>query len=231
MSSGPTQTTGANRVSPVLIGLIVTAIFALIVVAALAFISGQQPPADATTGTRAALVDPGAYSSGVTALEPKAVEPFTLQSADGVVTLESLRGRYTLIYFGYTYCPDFCPSTMTDWRVIRKALGEDAADVTFMLVSVDPARDTPDVLRDYVSRFDPAIVGATADDATLTPMTEQFGAYYDVVESSDTPYYIVNHTTSQFLIDPEGNFVAVYTFGTAVDAIVADLQARLHAHS
>ncbi|MBK9122440.1 MAG: SCO family protein [Chloroflexi bacterium] len=227
MSSGPTQTAGTARVSPVLIGLIVMAVFALIVVAALAFISGQQPQDGDTVDTGAALVGPGAYSTGVTELEPKAVDPFTLQSAGGPVTLETLRGGYTLIYFGYTYCPDFCPSTMTDWRVIRRALGEDADDVTFMLVSVDPARDTPDVLQSYVAHFDPAIIAATGDDASLTELVEQFGAFYDIVEGGEAPFYIVSHTTSQFLVDPNGNFIAVYAFGTPVDVIVADLQSRL----
>lgn len=227
MSNGPTQTGSKASVSPVLIALIAAAMFALVVVAALAFITGQQPQRDDTANTGAAVVDSGAFSTGVTNVEPRAVQPFTLRSASGDITLEGLRGKHTLIYFGYTYCPDFCPATLTDWRVVRRALGEAADEVTFLLVSVDPARDTPEVLQSYTSRFDPAIIGATADDSTLTRMVEEFGAFYEVIEAGDAPFYIVNHTTSQFLLDPDGRLAAVYAFGTPVDVIVADLQARL----
>jgi protein SCO1/2 len=111
--------------------------------------------------------------------------------------------------------------------VIRRGLGADAEKVNFVLVSVDPERDTPETLARYLAPFDGAIVGVSGDDATLRAMADEFGAFFEPVSAGDSPLYTVDHTASQFLIDDEGNFITVYSFGTPVDVIIEDLQSKL----
>jgi protein SCO1/2 len=230
MSVPEAQNPKPGSPSPLLLLLVLGALFAVVVVVALAFINRPAVPAagDSQTDTGAAIVDGDAFSTGVNDIEPKPVTDRVLTRADGQpFSLSDLRGSYVLLYFGYTYCPDFCPSTMVDWRLIRRGLEGQADDVVFLMVSVDPARDTPEVLTRYLQQFDPAIVGATSDEATLRAMADEFGAFFEAVTDGDTPLYMVNHTASQFLIDPDGNFVTVYTFGTPIDIVTEDLRAKL----
>ena len=95
-----------------------------------------------------------------------------------------------------------------------------------MLVSVDPERDTPETLTRYLAPFEGAIMGVSGEDATLRVMADEFGAFFEPVSAGDSPLYTVDHTASQFLIDDEGNFITVYSFGTPVDVIIEDLQSR-----
>lgn len=127
------------------------------------------PPDD----NAAALVDAAQQSSGVSDVDPKTISAHTLINDDGQpVSLTDFAGKYTLLYFGYTYCPDFCPTTLTDYRLVMRALGEDADKVAFVFISVDPKRDTPELLNAYVARFDPNIVGITGDVETLRKVAD-----------------------------------------------------------
>jgi protein SCO1 len=215
------------------IALVLGGVFVLIVVVVLVVLSSSrpaQPSAQTDTGAPA-IVQDGAYSTGVNPVEPKAIRDVALLGMDGqAASLSDLNGNYTVLYFGYTFCPDFCPATLTDYRLIARELGEAAARVNFVLVSVDPARDTPEILSRYVTRFNPDFLAYTGDLAALDSLMADFNAFYDVMnEDTDSPYYMVSHTASSFVLDPEGRLVTVYTFGTEVDVIVQDLQTKLAA--
>lgn len=230
MSEPEAQKPKSGSLSPVLLIVVLLVLFGGIVVVALAFINRQPALQGETTqnNTGVAVVEGNAFSTGVNEVEPTPIPDRALTAADGTtLNLSDLQGKYTLLYFGYTYCPDFCPSTMTDWRLIRRALGDDADRLNLLMVSVDPERDTPETLARYLASFDPAIIGATADEATLRDMVADFGAFYEHAEMDESPLYMVSHTASQFLIDPQGNFVTVYSFGTPIDVITADLRAKL----
>lgn len=229
MSDAEAQNSKSGGLSPLLVLLSLGAIAAVVIVAALVFINrggNEQPTELADTGF--ALVDASMQSTGVNNVEPTAVTPFTLTRIDGSpLTSDDLKGKYTLLYFGYTYCPDFCPATMSDWRLITRALGADAAKFNFVMVSVDPARDTPEILTRYLKSFGENIVGATAEDAALRLLTDELGVFYAPVTDTDIELYTVNHTASQFVLNPDGQFVTAYSFATPVDVITADLRLKL----
>lgn len=216
------------------IALVLGGVFVVIIVVVLVVLSSssrEAAPVVQTAGGAPAIVQEGAYSTGVNVVEPKSIRDVALVGMDGeAANLSDLNGKYTVLYFGYTFCPDFCPATLTDYRLIARELGEQAEQVNFVLVSVDPARDTPELLSRYVTRFNPDFLAYTGDPAALDSLMADFGAFYDVMnEDDDGGFYMVSHTASSFVLDPEGQLVTVYTFGTEVDAIVADLQGKLAA--
>ena len=111
---------------------------------------------------------------------------------------------------------------------MKSLLGRDADEVTFVFVSVDPQRDTPERLAEYVGAFDPAFIGLTGDDAALRPIAQEFGVYYQAVplEGSETAY-TVDHTASSFALDREGRLAIAFSYGTPPDAIVQRIRAAL----
>lgn len=230
MSVAGPQKPKNGMTSPILLVSALVALFAIVGVLAVLFVNRTQAtePTPSHEGHGVAIVEGGAFSSGVNDIEPKPVTDYALIGSNGeTLNLSDLRGKHTLLYFGYTYCPDFCPATLSDWRVISRGLGDDAAKVNFVLVSVDPERDTPEMLTRYLAPFDGTIMGVSGEDATLRAMADEFGAFFEPVSAGDSPLYTVDHTASQFLIDDEGNFITVYSFGTPVDVIIEDLQTKL----
>ena len=138
--------------------------------------------ANSSSPTAGARVDP-----------PHRLQDFTLTSQTGApLSLSDLRGRAVLMFFGYTHCPDVCPTTLADYTRIKQALGGDADKVAFMFISVDGKRDTPDVLAQYLHQFDDQFIGLTADEATL----KRIGAEYGLLFQQDTG--AVDQVTSGF---------------------------------
>ena len=138
--------------------------------------------------------------------------PITLVAHDGTpFDLTRLRGHYTLLFFGFTHCPDVCPTTLSELAAASRALADlPAADrPAVVMISVDPKRDTPAVLADYVAHFDPAFTGATGPDAALTALTQSLGAVYEVGPEVDGAYR-VDHTAAVFLINPDAALLAVF---------------------
>lgn len=166
---------------------------------------------------------------------PRALPAFTLTRADGATYRTTPEhDRPMLVLFGYTNCPDVCPTTLADWVRVKQRLGADAARVRFLFVSVDPARDTPAIAQAYAAKFDPSFVGVTADSATLTRMQQAFGvASFEegsmpMADSSmGHAMYLVNHTTATFLVDARGRLVAVHSFGRGWNAIASNLERLL----
>ena len=149
---------------------------------------------------------------------PRAIGAFTLQDHHGrAFTRERLDGAWTFMFFGYTHCPDICPTTLATLRRVEHDLaGHVSAPRQHVLVSVDPARDTVDHLGRYVSTFGPEFLGVTGSDAELSNLAREVGAVYFRGDAGDDGTYFVDHTASIMLIDPRGRLVAL--FGMPHDA-------------
>lgn len=161
---------------------------------------------------------------------PRKLTDFTFPSSqDGEpLSLSDLRGQPVLLYFGYTFCPDICPTTLAELVQVRRDLGERADEMTFVFVSVDSGRDTPEVLKRYLGAFDEQFIGLSGDDATLDDIGAEYGLHYEkrVVEGTSADY-LIDHTTPSYLIDSEGQLVTIYSYGTPHDVMSADILAML----
>lgn len=173
-----------------------------------------------------AAATPTAPPEGVQPIEPaKTLQDFTLINTNNApMHLSDLKGKLIVLSFGYTHCPDICPLNLTNYTLVKKKLGNDAAQVAFVFVSVDGKRDTPDVLAKHLRLFDPAFIGLSADDAIMRPFALDFYASYQLTPDANSPDgYTVTHTASWFLVDKLGKLRRVYSYGTAPDVIAADI--------
>ncbi|MCS6846737.1 MAG: SCO family protein [Anaerolineae bacterium] len=145
------------------------------------------------------------------------------------MSLDALRGKPTLIAFGYTFCPDVCPLTMSDLRRVKRELGEAGDQVNFVFITVDPQRDTPEVIRRYVTAFDPAFIGLTGDEATLKKLIYEFDGLFEKQppQGNNPESYLVAHTSFIYLLDAQGKWRMKYSFGTPIEVITRDVQAML----
>lgn len=137
--------------------------------------------------------------------------------------LAAQRGRAVLLFFGYTHCPDVCPTTLSDFITVKEQLGDRADDVAFVFVTVDPARDTSARLAEYLDFFDPSFIGLTGTDDQIARAKQGYGVFSQARESGSSLGYLVDHTTTTFLIDPDGNYRLVYDYGTDPAAIAEDI--------
>jgi protein SCO1/2 len=172
----------------------------------------------------------GAVLGSVTNGQYRVISDYTLVNQNNQrMSLADLRGKPTLLVFGYTFCPDVCPLSMYDLRRVKQALGEAGGGVNYVFVTVDPERDTPDVLRRYVAAFDPAFIGLTGDETTLRKMIYEFdGMFEKQPPRPDKPKsYVVAHTSFTYLLDADGRLRMTYAFGTPIDTIARDVQALL----
>lgn len=136
--------------------------------------------------------------------------PFSLTDQNGQpITEVALKGKPTLIFFGFTHCPDVCPTALFEMSEIFNALGPDASKAQAFFVSVDPERDTPDVLKSYVSSFSPQIVGLSGTPEATEQIKREFRVYSRKVPLKDGDY-TMDHTAVVYLMDKEGNFVAPF---------------------
>lgn len=155
---------------------------------------------------------------------------FTLHSANGPVALHDFRGDVVLLYFGYTHCPDACPTTLTHWRMAFKALSpHNLAHVRGIFVSIDPGRDTPELLQGYVNHFQPNIIGVTGTQSELQKVTAEYRASYGYEKADDgaADNYTVNHSGAVYVIDPTGKVRDLLTFQSSSDEIAASIRAAL----
>jgi protein SCO1/2 len=161
--------------------------------------------------------------------EPVDVPDFTLTDQYGqAFRLSDQRGKAVLLFFGYTQCPDVCPTTLSTWRNVHQALGKDADRVRFVFVTVDPERDTAERLGLHVNAFNPDFVGLTGPQENL----EAVYRIFDIVAEKDTSSgsaagYLVNHTATAFLLDTEGKWRVREKYGTPAEDIAYDIQQLL----
>ncbi len=145
------------------------------------------------------------------------------------VTNEDFRGRFQLIAFGYTYCPDVCPTTLVEMAAILKQLGEQAERVQPIFITVDPERDSGKVLQTYTEFFDPRILGLTGSPALVRRAADNFKIRYAKVREPGAGNYAVDHSAGMILLGPDGGFIKKFAFATPVDQITAQLQETLAA--
>jgi protein SCO1/2 len=151
---------------------------------------------------------------------PQEVADFTLTSHTGQpLSLSDLRGQVVMLFFGYTNCPDVCPTTLAEFKRAKALLGEDAERVTFVFVSVDGERDAPEKLAAYVTAFDPDFIGLTGDDATIRGISKDYGVFYQRVSYDNPTNYLVDHTASSFAVGPDGRLRIVFPYGTPPEVI------------
>ncbi|MGZ8395827.1 MAG: SCO family protein [Rhodoplanes sp.] len=139
---------------------------------------------------------------------------------------QSLRGKPFLVFFGFTHCPDVCPTALFEVSEIMRRLGPDAARAAALFISVDPQRDTPAVLKEYLSSFDPNLQALTGDPAAIAAVAKAYRVYYKKVplEGED---YTLDHTALVYLMDKQGRFVAPFNIKRPPEAAVADLRKYL----
>ena len=165
------------------------------------------------------LFRPPARPLGVTGQE------FSLAStAGGQFTQADLVGKPSLIFFGYTFCPDVCPTTMAETTAWRSELGLTADDLRIIFVTVDPARDTLAVVKSYVEGFDPSIIGLVGDETQTQAVKAAFGVYSEQVGDSSDPYYLVDHTALTFLIDKDGAFDGTVAYEESRETALAKVK-------
>lgn len=155
--------------------------------------------------------------------------PFTLTDQDGrKVTDKDFRGRYMLVFFGYTYCPDFCPTELQVMSVALENLGAKADAIQPIFISFDPERDTPEVLKQYVSNFHPRLVGLTGTQEEIAAAAKAYRVYYSKVPNSSAPdTYLMDHSTITYLMDPQGKFLKHFSYSTDASALAKTLEAAI----
>lgn len=160
---------------------------------------------------------------------PKPLADFSLMSHTGKpLRFSQLQGRPVLVFFGYTQCPDICPLTLNEWTKVKANLGADADDVTFVFISVDGARDTPDVLAKYVHSYDASFVGLTGDEGMVLTIARDFGSYAKMPSTHDAAdSYMVEHGSYSFLVNKQGQLQTVYSYGMPANVISKDILAML----
>ena len=156
---------------------------------------------------------------------PEPAPNFTLTGdSGGRVALESFRGKVVLMYFGYTFCPDICPASLAELADAMEVLGDAADDVQVVMVSVDPARDTPEVLAEYMDYFDPRFVGLTGSDSEIAAVADSYGVFYEAQEGSAATGYLVDHLASVIVIDRDGRWVEILSHGSTGEQIAGDVE-------
>lgn len=153
------------------------------------------------------------------------------------VTDADFRGRFMLVFFGYTYCPDICPTELSVIADALDTLGDKAARVTPLFISVDPERDTPKAMAAYVPVFHERLVGLSGTKEQVVAAARNYGARYykvyaapfsdDADDSDDNSNYLISHSAASYLVGPDGTFLQEFPYGTAPDAMAAGIAAHL----
>jgi protein SCO1/2 len=150
--------------------------------------------------------------------------PFRLVDQDGkTITDENLKGRPFLVFFGFTHCPEVCPTALFEISEIFNKLGPDAEKVNALFVTVDPERDTPEKLKEYLSSFNPRLIGVGGDADALAAVAKAYRVYYKKVPLKDGDY-TMDHTAIVYLMDRSGQFVAPFSLKRRPEDAAADLR-------
>jgi protein SCO1/2 len=168
------------------------------------------------------------FKGGV--LEPPHPAPdFALPASDGsTFRLSAERGRVVVLFFGYTFCPDVCPLTLSEMAQVHARLGHQASRLRVAFVTVDPERDTPERLRHYVGVFHPRFLGLTGDAETLARVRRAYGIVAEQRTVAGTKAaYLIDHSALVYVIDPEGRLRLMFPFGTPIEDMAHDLRLLL----
>lgn len=203
--------------------LILLLVMAIPVAALLVLISaqrGESPedvvflPAGGEGVYRGAVYDP-----------PQPIDDFALPASTGeTLRFSDFRGQWVLLFFGFTHCPDVCPTTLLEYREVVQQLGDAADGLQVLFISVDGRRDTPDVLAGYVARFNPTFIAMQGDADTLAEIQPQFGLWYSFTGDTSGTTYGVDHSARTYLIDPDGQLRMSYSFGTETNVLTETIR-------
>ena len=148
-----------------------------------------------------------------------------LDAANGeTVRMTDFEGQVVVVYFGYTFCPDVCPQTLSKLAESMEILGEKASDVQVIMVSIDPERDTPELLEEYVTYFHPGFIGVTGDSQTVNRVATLYGVYYEAQDGTADTGYTIDHTSTVILVDRSGHLKLVLPFEGTAEEIAADIE-------
>ena len=154
---------------------------------------------------------------------------FELRDHQGMIRTErAFFGQWMLVFFGFENCPDVCPTTLAEVAAVMEDLGADAEKVQPIFISIDPERDTPNALAEYVPLFNAGIVGLTGTPEQIAETSETFPIFFERIEDASAPDgYTMGHTSHLFLFDPQAGFAESWAYGTHAEEILADLRERL----
>lgn len=149
---------------------------------------------------------------------------FVLTKADGTqFRLSDQKGKVVLLFFGYTSCPDVCPTTLAEMKMVFDKLGDKSQDVQVVFISVDPDRDTSEKMQTYVEHFHPSFLGLSGSIQELEPIWNDYSITREAVESESAFGVIINHTARVFLVDPQGKMHLTFAYQTPVEDIAHDI--------
>ena len=142
-------------------------------------------------------------------------------------TLADFKGKAVAVFFGYTHCPDVCPTTLADFAAALQQLGPQAERVQVIFVTVDPQRDTPDVLKRFVPAFNPHFLGMYCDPETLKQLAQEYKVVYQQTSVKAADDYLIDHSAGTYVYDPQGRLRLLMPYGSRPDAIAQDLKTLL----
>ena len=160
----------------------------------------------------------------VAAIDQAAIAYSLIDQNEQVVNQATYRGRWMLVFFGFTHCPDICPMSMTYAADFLKSLGPDGKKLQVVFVTVDPERDTPAALKDYLTNFDPRIVGLTGTPAQIAAAAKAFNVFYSKRALEDPNDYTMDHSTAFYLVDPAGKLQRAFALQRGAEEMSADLR-------
>lgn len=141
--------------------------------------------------------------------------------------LEEFKGKVSVVFFGYTQCPDVCPATMAELAQIKKTLGKDGERVQGIFVTLDPKRDTQEVLKAYMANFDPSFVALSGTPEQIKAAAQEFKVFFQISPGKTETSYTVDHTAGSFVFDARGKVRLFVRYGSGADALAADLKVLL----
>ncbi|WP_312833898.1 SCO family protein [Comamonas sediminis] len=139
-------------------------------------------------------------------------------------SMADFKGKVVLVFFGFTQCPDVCPTTLGDLAAVKQKLGAKGDKLQVIFASVDPARDTPEILQAYLANFDPSFLALRGSDEETAKMAKDFKVYYKRVEGQTPGSYTMDHTAGDYIFDPEGRLRLYSRYGTPVDTLAKDIE-------
>lgn len=166
---------------------------------------------------------------GVVITPPKPMPDFTLHSSTSPVTFSDYKGKYVFLYFGYTSCPDLCPTTLaTLSRIVKNLDADKAKQVQVIFVSVDYLRDTPERTSAYAKNFSPDFIGLGGSEEEIAKVTKEYGIYYKLnTPDPETGFYSVDHSASVLVFDRQGDLVMTWPYGMDIIQMESDLRALM----
>jgi protein SCO1/2 len=162
---------------------------------------------------RGSVIDPAVPAPEIT----------LFSSQGGEYRLDSKTGKFVLIFFGYTYCPDVCPTTLYEMKEIKARLKDKAENIEFVFITVDPDRDAQEQLTRYLASFDGSFFGLTGTTEQLEKVWKDYGVYREIQETNNSLGYLVDHTSRLYLINSQGELMMTYLYETTLEEIVSDL--------